>query len=135
MEGKGSMNKNVIAENIIRVRKRSGMSQKELAEMIGTKQQQMSQWESGNRIPKIDTILKISNVLSCSPKEICPVFENESECIYSAYDIFNEIKKRLENAKIVENESAKNGQYQKASEAHGAFTELVDILKYFGQET
>lgn len=87
------MNKNVIAENIIRVRKRSGMSQKELAEMIGTQQQQISQWESGNRIPKIDTILRISKALSCSPKEICPVFENESECICSADDIFKEFRR------------------------------------------
>lgn len=127
------MGANAIAKNIIRVRKRSGMSQKELAEMIGTHQQQMSQWESGNRIPKIDTILKIANALSCNPKEICPIFENNSECIYSADDIFLEIKKRVQNAKELENESAKSRQYQKASEAHGIYRELSEILEYFGQ--
>lgn len=52
-----------IALQIAKFRKELGMSQNELAEKIGTKQQVISRIEGGNQNISIQMLLKISNVL------------------------------------------------------------------------
>lgn len=125
----------LIGENISRIRRKKNMTQAELANRLGVSQSAINQWEKGQRKAKLETVIKMSKVLSCSPKEILSEFEKEIDCIYSINDVFKEIKRRMKSAEILEKEARENSQYQKASEAHGAFVELVDILKYFGQET
>jgi len=120
-------------KNIARIRKKKNMTQRQLAEKIGVSQQQIGQWENAIKNPKIETILKISKALSCNPKEIIAEFDEEYDCLYSVSDIFSEIKERLENQKVLEKEAKESGQYQKASEAHGAYSELSAILEYFGE--
>lgn len=44
-------------------RQKRGLTQKELAEELGVPYQSIYQWESGRRIPKIDTVAKIASVL------------------------------------------------------------------------
>lgn len=44
-------------------RKKSGMTQKELAEKCGVKQENISRIENGDRMPSLNTIQKIANAL------------------------------------------------------------------------
>lgn len=123
----------IISRNIVRMRKKKGLSQKQVAERIGVSQNAVYQWENGFRCAKLETVIKISEAIGCSPNEILNGVSINTEFQYSANDVFCEIEKRLENAREIEQESAKIGSYQKASEAHGVFKELLDILEYFGR--
>jgi predicted transcriptional regulator len=42
-----------------------GMSQRELAELVGTTQSAIARLERGGRPPRIDTLLKIAEALEC----------------------------------------------------------------------
>lgn len=60
-----------IGDNIRRIRKKRHITQKELGEILGgISQQQIGQWENGNKKPKIETIIKIADALHCSTSEI-----------------------------------------------------------------
>lgn len=45
---------------------RKGLSQTELAEVMEVSPQQVNNWVSGRVIPKMDTLLKLSEVLECT---------------------------------------------------------------------
>lgn len=53
-------------ENLKVAREHKGMSQKDVAEKIGVAKSTYSLYESGNREPNVQTIKKISDVLSTS---------------------------------------------------------------------
>ncbi len=59
-----------IGKNIKRIRKEKGVSQKELAERLGTSPQNLAQYENGKRTPKIDTLRKIASALQCQVSDI-----------------------------------------------------------------
>lgn len=61
-----------VAENIKSIRKQKGLTQKQLAEMIGVSVGAVQQFEYGKIIPKMDTILLMSTKLNVSPKDINP---------------------------------------------------------------
>ena len=46
-------------------RKERGLSQAELAKLVGTTQSAIARLESGGRPPRIDTLLKIAEALDC----------------------------------------------------------------------
>ena len=52
-----------IAEQVADQRKAHGLSQKELAELTGTTQSAIARLESGQRPPRIDTLLRIASAL------------------------------------------------------------------------
>ena len=52
----------ILADKIIKQRKRNGMSQEELAEKINVSRQSVSKWESAQSIPDIDKIIQLSNI-------------------------------------------------------------------------
>jgi DNA-binding XRE family transcriptional regulator len=54
-----------IADGVIERRKELGLSQAELAELVGTTQSAIARLESGGRPPRIDTLLRIANALDC----------------------------------------------------------------------
>jgi len=58
-------------EHIKLLREKKGMTQKELAEKIGVSQQNISRWETGEVIPRIDKIKIIAEVLECTIDELC----------------------------------------------------------------
>lgn len=55
-----------VGERIRDIRKKKGLSQKELAQMIGTTQQNYQQLESGKRKPKWEQCAKIAHALGLS---------------------------------------------------------------------
>lgn len=64
--------------SIQRYRERAGMTQLELADMLGVKQGTVSNWESGDRKPDIFMLKKISTILNCTTDELLTINNNES---------------------------------------------------------
>jgi len=54
-----------IAEKVAERRLASGLSQRELAELVGTTQSAIARLERGGRPPRIDTLLRIADALDC----------------------------------------------------------------------
>jgi transcriptional regulator with XRE-family HTH domain len=54
-----------IADQVAEQRRAQGLSQKELAELMGTTQSAIARLESGGRPPRIDTLLRIAEALDC----------------------------------------------------------------------
>lgn len=54
-----------IASEVAERRAARGLSQRELAHMVGTTQSAIARLESGGRPPRIDTLLRIAGALDC----------------------------------------------------------------------
>ncbi len=54
-----------IADKVAERRVGQGLSQRELAELVGTTQSAIARLERGGRPPRIDTLLKIAEALDC----------------------------------------------------------------------
>lgn len=80
----------ILGEKIAKLRKQSGWSQEDLAEQLNISRQSVSKWESGNSIPDLDKIVKMSTIFDVStdyllkdeleepvPSESVPQYEQE----------------------------------------------------------
>jgi transcriptional regulator with XRE-family HTH domain len=54
-----------IADQVAERRLAKGLSQRELAELVGTTQSAIARLERGGRPPRIDTLLNIADALDC----------------------------------------------------------------------
>ena len=54
-----------IAKDVAERRQELGLSQRELAELVGTTQSAIARLERGGRPPRIDTLLRIADALDC----------------------------------------------------------------------
>ena len=54
-----------IASQVAEQRAARGLSQRELAELVGTTQSAIARLEAGGRPPRIDTLLRIAEALDC----------------------------------------------------------------------
>lgn len=72
-----------IGNNIRKVRKQKNMTLQQLADILGCSQQNISQYETGKRKPKYDTLKKIIHALDVPLLEI--VGEDELEIMVTAY--------------------------------------------------
>jgi len=54
-----------IADQVVARRTARNLSQRELAELVGTTQSAIARLEAGGRPPRIDTLLKIADALDC----------------------------------------------------------------------
>ena len=59
-----------LGDNLKRVRERSGLSQDEVAVRASVHRTEISQIERGLRIPRIDTLVKLSGSLEVDPAEL-----------------------------------------------------------------
>lgn len=57
-------------EKIKKIRLKKGITQKQLAELLNTSQQNLAQYESGKRKPKIETLRKIAHALNVPVTEL-----------------------------------------------------------------
>ncbi len=55
-----------LSEKIMSLRKKNGWSQEELAERLDLSRQSVSKWESGESIPTLEKIIKISEIFEVS---------------------------------------------------------------------
>lgn len=56
----------ILADKIIELRKKSGMSQEELAEKLGVSRQSVSKWEGAQSTPDLNRILQLSEIFGVS---------------------------------------------------------------------
>jgi DNA-binding XRE family transcriptional regulator len=69
-----------IAAGVAERRAALGLSQRELARLVGTTQSAIARLESGGRPPRIDTLLRIADALECDLHvELAPRAETTEE--------------------------------------------------------
>lgn len=73
------MNENSFAEKFARMRKEKMLSQKEMGEILGVSNKAVSKWETGESIPQMKTIIKISEYFKISPDELLTGTKYEKE--------------------------------------------------------
>lgn len=112
-----------IGNNIRTIRKRNGMTLKQIADIIGCSPQLISQYESGKRQPKLETKKKIAAALNCDVSDI----DNSIYVISTEYKLTPErlehfkkdaevleiIKKKSSNEDYTEEEPQKILEYKK----------------------
>lgn len=86
-----------IGENIRKIRKEKKLTQSELAQKIGISYQQIGQYETGKRKPKIETIDKIATALGVKIVDITREFK------------ISDYKKTSEFQRLERNVDAQNG--------------------------
>ena len=62
---------------LVTLRKRAGLTQRELARLVGVVQASITQYESGKRKPNIITLKKISEVLNCTTDQLLEDIETK----------------------------------------------------------
>jgi transcriptional regulator with XRE-family HTH domain len=68
----------IVAANIKAYRVRAGLTQRELGEMLGVKNNSVSNWESAINAPDIDTLLEICDILNVTINEMYGVEEKST---------------------------------------------------------
>ena len=68
-----------ISKNLLFYRKRSGMTQKELANLLGVKNSAVSNWEKGVNSIDIETLFKACTIFDISVNDMYGVYSNEAE--------------------------------------------------------
>ena len=72
----------ILADKIIELRKKSGMSQEELAEKLGVSRQSVSKWEGAQSTPDLNRILQLSEIFGVSTEK------NKKSALLLAVGIF-----------------------------------------------
>lgn len=120
-----------IGENIKRIRTQKKMTQKELGENLGgITQQQIGQWENGNKKPKIETIQKIAAALEVSLSDIMGKEEFDK-----IIETKSRIKRQIDSGIITTLPSSLLDNYSKLNdtgkrEADKRVQELTEIPRY-----
>lgn len=124
-----------IGENIKRIRIQKNMTQKELGKKLGNiSQQQIGQWENGNKKPKIETIQKIATALEVSLSDIMGIEE-----FNKLIETKSRIKRQIDNGTITTLPSSLLDNYSKLNdtgkqEAEKRVQELTEIPRYTQKE-
>lgn len=112
---------NILGQTIREIRKRRGLTQKQLSELTGLKQNTISNHENGNRsIDEVD-IHVYSNALGVSPKEL---FDSYKESSDNLTEIYNQL-----------NSDRQTKVYDFATEQLKEQNNVVNINDYIEEET
>jgi transcriptional regulator with XRE-family HTH domain len=57
-------------QNLWRCRRRAGLNQEDLAELAELHRTEIGLFETGNRLPRLDTLLKITAAADATPREL-----------------------------------------------------------------
>lgn len=77
--------KEEIAKNLLYYRKKCKMTQKELAEKIGVKNNTISQWENGTNSIDVELLFNICDILGVSVNDMFGTFSNVEQCECSSF--------------------------------------------------
>lgn len=60
-----------VSEIIIQnIRREKGVTQEALAQMVGVNRSAVAKWETGKALPRLETLVKIADALSCPVDEL-----------------------------------------------------------------
>lgn len=124
-----------IGNNIKRIRMKKNITQKELgARLGGITQQQIGQWENGNKNPKLETMQKIATALEVSLSDIIGIEE-----FNKIIETKSRIKHQIDNGIITTLPSSLLDNYSKLNdtgkrEADKRVQELTEIPRYTQKE-
>ena len=68
------------SDNILRLRERSNLTQKQLSEAVGVTVQTISNWETGRNRPRLDPVqmLALCQILQCSLEELADAMKKRN---------------------------------------------------------
>lgn len=64
------INNSIFPQRLKKLRKEKGLTQKELGERLGVKQNTFTNWENGKREPNLSTILKLAEILETTTDDL-----------------------------------------------------------------
>ncbi|OHY29209.1 transcriptional regulator [Streptococcus parauberis] len=64
------VNNSIFPQRLKKLRKEKGLTQKELGERLGVKQNTFTNWENGKREPNLSTILKLAEILETTTDDL-----------------------------------------------------------------
>lgn len=73
------MNKDHFTANLVRLRKKAGMTQKQLADALGISDRSVSKWETGETEPDISTLCRMAEIYAVPPAEFLRAEDAPSE--------------------------------------------------------
>lgn len=120
------------AENLKRIRKSKGLSQKELAEKLGVSQPSYAQYERGTRNPKIETLNKIAQALNTTVEELSDHTLSYFECTLPVSALQNMDENDIKEDLYSLREKLKNKEYGPVS-YDGQDIPEEDIDLFIGQ--
>jgi transcriptional regulator with XRE-family HTH domain len=82
------------SDKLKELRKNKNLTQKEIAEMLGIKQNSYSDWETGKNEPSLSNVVKLSSILNVTTDELL------GQTIYSKLDIIPHPLERIELSNI-----------------------------------
>lgn len=77
----------IFADKLIRLRKKSGWSQEELAEQMNVTRQSVSKWEGAQSIPDLEKMVRLSELFGVSTDYLLKDEIEETEVLTSAEDV------------------------------------------------
>lgn len=110
-----------IGERIKEIRKKKGLTQKQLGEALGVSYQTIAQWENNLRNPKHETLRKLAAALDLKWYELYP--EEEQGEVIQSYMLDKLNRERPKFRKLSDSEAQKSGFLQ--------FDSDTDRLSYF----
>lgn len=87
----------MFSEKLTEQRKKSNLTQNDLAKEIGTTQQLLSKYEQNKSYPSIDMLIKICLALKCSSDELLEISFNPINAIDNLYKFYINFKINFTN--------------------------------------
>ena len=120
-----------IGENIKKIRKEKGLTQKNLGELCGMNEVQIRQYELGKANPKIETAMRIANALNVDVGDLADTDELAMIDIKEnpeKWGLGSSIQKRSDNIDIMKHYNNLNKLGK--GEAEKRVEELTEIPRY-----
>lgn len=73
----------ILADKLIELRKKKGLSQEELAEILGVSRQSVSKWESAQCAPELNKLIQLSNLYEVTVDYLIKDKQEKTEEIFS----------------------------------------------------
>lgn len=83
-------NTNVFPERLKEMRLKRGMTQKELGEKVGVKQNTFTNWENGKREPNFDNLIKLAEFLNVSVDKLLGVKIEDNQTAIGMFELLEE---------------------------------------------
>lgn len=126
--------KDEIAKNILYYRKKNGLTQKSLSELLGVKHNAISSWENGTNSIDMDTLFNMCQIFNISISEVFGIYgKTENEVSSSEYESIKKYRTLDEHGKgnvdvILEREFKRVSRFGKLSAPVNNSSDLYDSI-------